>query len=258
MAAHRQIVQRQRILRNFRDRSNPLEELTADEVFARYRFHPDTIMDVLRRLPDLSSPTQRNIPVPPLLQVLVTLRFLGTGATHILVGDDIKISRSTAGRCIRRVSSLIAELAPQFISFPRGDRARQVMVEFSHISGFPRVLGCIDGTHIRITKQSGPQEADFVNRKQYHSLNVQMVCDPSFKITSSSCNWPGATHDNRIFKMSALCQQFEQGDHDGLLLGDSGYQCRPFLMTPFVSPANESEKQYNNSLCRTVESKNML
>uniref|UniRef100_A0A8W8NZQ0 Nuclease HARBI1 n=1 Tax=Magallana gigas TaxID=29159 RepID=A0A8W8NZQ0_MAGGI len=72
------------------------------------------------RLPDLSTPTKRNLPIPPLLQLLVTLRFLGTGATHILVGDDVKISRSTTGRCIRQVSALIANLAPNYISFFKG------------------------------------------------------------------------------------------------------------------------------------------
>uniref|UniRef100_A0A8W8JG92 Nuclease HARBI1 n=1 Tax=Magallana gigas TaxID=29159 RepID=A0A8W8JG92_MAGGI len=86
--------------------------------------------------PDLSSPTKRNLPIPPLLKLLVTLRFLGTGATHIFVGDDVKISRSTAGRCIRQVSALIANLAPNYISFPKGDQAHQVMLEFAHIAGF--------------------------------------------------------------------------------------------------------------------------
>lgn len=136
MAAHQRIANRERVPRNFRDRSNPLEDLSAADVFERYRFHPDTIIDLLRQLPDLTAPTKRNLPIPPLLQLLVTLRFLGTGATHILVGDDVKISRPTAGRCIRRVSALIANLAPHYINFPRGDQARQVMLEFAHIAGF--------------------------------------------------------------------------------------------------------------------------
>jgi hypothetical protein len=33
--------------------------------------------------PDLSASTRRNLPIPPLLQVLVTLRFLATGAFHM-------------------------------------------------------------------------------------------------------------------------------------------------------------------------------
>lgn len=120
MAAHQRIANRERVPRNFRDRSNPLEDLSATDVFERYRFHPDTIIDLLRQLPDLTAPTKRNLPIPPLLQLLVTLRFLGTGATHILVGDDVKISRPTAWRCIRRVSALIANLAPHYINFPKG------------------------------------------------------------------------------------------------------------------------------------------
>ena len=42
-------------------------------------------------------------------------------------------------------------------------------------SGFPNVIGAIDCTHVRIQAPSGPVEADYVNRKSFHSLNVQ-VC----------------------------------------------------------------------------------
>lgn len=41
-------------------------------------------------------------------------------------------------------------------------------------TGFPKVLGCIDGTQIRIRKPV-ENEVDFVNRKGYHSLNVQVL-----------------------------------------------------------------------------------
>ena len=39
---------------------------------------------------------------------------------------------------------------------------------------FPRVLAAIDGTHIHI-KAPTDDEAAFVNRKQRHSLNVQVL-----------------------------------------------------------------------------------
>lgn len=43
------------------------------------------------------------------------------------------------------------------------------------IPGFPNILGCIDGTQIRIKKPK-QNEVDYVNRKGYHSLNVQVKC----------------------------------------------------------------------------------
>jgi len=39
---------------------------------------------------------------------------------------------------------------------------------------FPNVIGALDCTHVRIKRPSGPHEADFVNRKSLHSINVQV------------------------------------------------------------------------------------
>ena len=44
------------------------------------------------------------------------------------------------------------------------------------IAGFPCVIGCIDRTHIRIQAPS-QNEQNYVNRKGYHSVNVQVICD---------------------------------------------------------------------------------
>ena len=48
---------------------------------------------------------------------------------------------------------------------------------------FPNVIGAVDCTHIRLKRPSGPNEADFVNRKGFHSLNVQVL------MTSFSSNY---------------------------------------------------------------------
>ena len=37
----------------------------------------------------------------------------------------------------------------------------------------PDVIGCIDGTHVRIQAPAHCED-DYVNRKQFHSLNVQV------------------------------------------------------------------------------------
>lgn len=40
--------------------------------------------------------------------------------------------------------------------------------------GFPRVIGALDCTHVAISTALGEHEADYVNRKSFHSLNVQV------------------------------------------------------------------------------------
>ena len=48
----------------------------------------------------------------------------------------------------------------------------QTATAFYGIRRIPRVVGLIDGTHIRI--QAPSDEHLFVNRKQTHSINVQV------------------------------------------------------------------------------------
>ena len=43
--------------------------------------------------------------------------------------------------------------------------------KFADVRGFPKVVG---GTHIPIKAPSGADEPCYVNRKQVHSLNVQV------------------------------------------------------------------------------------
>ena len=65
--------------------------------------------------------------------------------------------------------------------------------------------------------------------------------------------WPGSTHDSHIFRTSRL-SRLENNHHsldDGVLLGDSGYACSPFLMTPFNNPRNPSQEAYNTAHTKT-------
>lgn len=44
--------------------------------------------------------------------------------------------------------------------------------EAEGLPGFPRIIGVIDGTHIRIRAPTRQPDA-YVNRKKFHSLNTQ-------------------------------------------------------------------------------------
>ncbi|XP_061192286.1 uncharacterized protein LOC133200516 [Saccostrea echinata] len=137
MAAHRRQF-RQRLMshqhrrpRLFKDRSNPLEDLEDDEVYDRFRFRPQTIIFILGLFPVLSRPTNRNHPLPPLIQLLLSLRYFATGAVHILIGDSLDISQSSSGRCIRAVAGQLANLARRFVVFPTNNDAASTKRDFS-------------------------------------------------------------------------------------------------------------------------------
>jgi hypothetical protein len=46
-------------------------------------------------------------------------------------------------------------------------------VKFHSKSGFPNVIGCIDGTRVRILAPTR-NEHEYVNWKNFHSINVQV------------------------------------------------------------------------------------
>lgn len=58
---------------------------------------------------------------------------------------------------------------------------------------------------------------------------------------------PGSTHDSVIFERSALRARLELNQIPGRLLGDNGYPCKRYLLTPFLEPNNEAERRYNNA-----------
>ena len=49
--------------------------------------------------------------------------------------------------------------------------------QFYELANLHGVLGLVDGTHVRTQKPS-ENEADYVNRHFYHSINVQAICLP--------------------------------------------------------------------------------
>lgn len=62
---------------------------------------------------------------------------------------------------------------------------------------------------------------------------------------------PGSAHDSLIFDRSGMRCRFELGYLNGILLGDNGYACRRYLLTPILRPQNEAEVRYNNAHKRT-------
>lgn len=134
---------------------------------------------------------------------------------------------------------------------------------FAMLANFPRCIGAIDCTHVKISSRGGDivsvsnlidiinfiscihtlisilfgflQGEVFRNRHGYFSMNVQTISDANLRIQNVVARWPGSTHDSTIFRNSFVQQQFEAGVYgDYVIIGDGGYANTPYLCTPFT------------------------
>lgn len=112
----------------------------------------------------------------------------------------------------------------------------------------PSVIGVVDCTHVRIPKPK--QDGDeYINRKNYPSLNVQATCNAKEWFTSVTAQWPGSVHDSRIMKNSDLFIIMNK-TRDTVILGDSGYAISPWLITPYSNPVNDLQRHFNKIYAR--------
>ena len=102
-----------RQIRPLRDRLNPLEEYDGEDFRLRFRLTKDSVSDLVKSLhKDPQHQTRRGLPLTPMQQVLIALRFHATGTFQRVIGD-LFAERTV----IHKVSRAIAKQKGQFLSF---------------------------------------------------------------------------------------------------------------------------------------------
>lgn len=153
--------------KQFKRQFNAFSEYSDTEFYCRYRFSKAAVIALVDRL-DIKHQTKRNYALSGKDQVLLALRYYATGSYQQIIGDSFGgISQPTISRVITNVSNSLCDKIDQFIQLPNDYYAQQCKIKFSEIAGFPGVVSCIDGTHIRILKPP-ENENNYVNRKSYH------------------------------------------------------------------------------------------
>lgn len=115
-------------------------------------------------------------------------------------------------------------------------------------SSFAGVVGCIDGTHIRIIKPKHHGNS-YINRKQYPSVVLQGVCDHELLFLDVYAGETGSVHNARVFQKSDLFTpiangtiQFPHGSH---LLDDLAYRLSTYLLVGFKNAGQLTPQQQN-------------
>ena len=84
---------------------------------------------------------------------------------------------------------------------------------------------------------------------------MQAKCDANMFFMDVVCKYPGSSYDSFILRQSNIHSNFENGYYgDGILLGDSDYPLKSWLMTPIAAPSSAAEIRCNQAhkKCRSI------
>lgn len=129
----------------------------------------------------------------------------------------------------------LTELAATFITWPTAAERRNIRDTFARATGFPGVIGCIDGTHINITAPLVDAN-QYKNRHHSYSMNVQAVVDNTLLVRDLYVGECGSMNDSRVFRRSPLHRDLlrdaDRGhiiDREEHLVGDGAYTVTDFV-----------------------------
>ncbi|XP_058981748.1 putative nuclease HARBI1 [Musca domestica] len=246
------------LFRQLRDATNVLE-LPEERFIANFRVSKDVFLMLLGEMEPQMKRNTRSSSVPPIVKVSTFLKFLASGGYQFCVGNESVSYMSKA-----KVSEVISEclnIVEQHIcakwirlqkTLGEEDECKQ---SFFNSAGVPGVVGCIDGSHVRIKSPGQQQQHLYYNRKGYYSINVMVICDHNMVINYVDARHPGANHDAFVWDQSDAHDHFKnnfiRGKRNTWLLGDSGYKLQPYMMTPYRNPSNATERNYNKKHSKT-------
>lgn len=163
---------------------------------------------------------------PPLCsekQVLKTLWYLDTQSTLLMTADRFGVTGFSVIRARRNVIDALVSVIPKVMKWPNRGEVQTIILDFQRTIGLPDVIGALGGTHIKI-KPPPNQPEQYNNRKGFHSLQLQCVCDPNLLFIHAYVRWPGSVHDARVLKNSDLLDNGPSLCGDIHIIADSAYQ----------------------------------
>ena len=113
------------------------------------------------------------------------------------------------------------------------------------MKNFPRVVGAIDGYHIRINSPKYNKEA-YCSSKKYYSILWQGIVDADKIFIDNSCGEPGSMHDARMFRRSNVIKSLNSNSNliiPGDILLSSAYPDSKYLITPLKDHGNLNAKK---------------
>lgn len=142
-------------------------------------------MFLLEKLNIFLKPSTRCSAIPPILKLCCALRFFADGSYQRSSGNDfnIGVSQPTVSCILNEIINFFErKICQNWINARMTEEEKNNnKMSFYSKTRFPGVIGCIDGTHVRIVAPAKEMQHLYLNRKGYYSLNVMIVSIIIFK-----------------------------------------------------------------------------
>ncbi|XP_041377347.1 protein ANTAGONIST OF LIKE HETEROCHROMATIN PROTEIN 1-like [Gigantopelta aegis] len=156
-------------------------------------------------------------PTEPEVKILVFLWYIAKEDAMKEIGVLFGIGTYTVHKCIREVSKMIAALSNEIIKWPSFEDQCEIAKSFKDKSGIDHIIGAIDGTHTQLLNLPNDSK-DYFSRREYPSVQLQLVVDHNLRVMDAYTDWPGSAHDTCVFRNSK-----QNRFHGHFLLGDCAY-----------------------------------
>ncbi|XP_069103544.1 uncharacterized protein [Argopecten irradians] len=173
--------------------------------------------------------------ISPSKQLFIFLCYMANKETMREIGHYFGVGKSSVHNTIMRVAEVFLDKLLKVIQWPGFDAQETTARENQLSFGLPDIMGYLDGTHIRLS--GCPRgDNDFINRKHFPSMQLQVVVDNHLAIIDCYTGWPGCAHDARVLRNSGLYDKAEEGGYlapNKVIAADSAYPLKHWLVTPF-------------------------
>lgn len=186
------------------------------------------------------------------LALMIFLWRISNTVTYREIGFSFGVSKSTALKVCRRISSLLIHHHHRLITLPHSSTMwRAQAVAWSAKTTFPGVVGAIDGCHIPLVVAPTDYAVEYFNRKQFYSIVLQAVVNSDQLFMHVTVGMPGSHHDSSVLRYSPIWQSVPQTIPIGhFIIGDSAYPIQPWLLTPYkrLVELDQHHRAFNKAL----------
>lgn len=166
----------------------------------------------------------RGAALSPVQKMKVFLRYCANPGFQSGIAEEMGCTQPTVSRIFHEVLERIVLHAGEWIRFPNTENLIvQAKKKWSTRFHFPTAIGAVDCTHIRVDKP-GQFEDEYVNRKSFSSINVQITCYQNCIITSVEQAHSKVWMPNQINQSSKIIIAYEILHNIAKQLRDQDFQ----------------------------------